>query len=263
MGFVERFGAAFGYGIARLEVTLEEPNREYAAGDVIHGTISTLGGKLNEKGILSVSLYEHWVEMVPTGATMSSASRYRHHNSTLLVEGLELKAGEKGPDYPFALTMVMHPNLGHDWGVMARFEAPNVAESTAQASFRIHPPAAIAGLVAMVREVLPMEMYQWYNHRNRYHVNFRPETEEVKEQFDALHFTVDLDTEADTLNGELLINPQEHTVSDHLQSLLQSNNRTVPIAFTASEVARGAESDAAESLREILRAPVTETAATE
>jgi|GEM_PF-4029333 sporulation-control protein spo0M len=252
MGFVEKFGAAFGFGIAELQVTLDEPGHAYGGGDIVKGVITTKGGKLDETGTLTVALFEHWTETVHTGTTPSTANRYRYHNETLLVENLLLKAGEAGPDYRFALTMIFDGNLGHDWGVIARFEAPHAATSVCETAFIIAPPPVIAGLSEAVKAVMPFQLYQWYNYRSQYHLEFHPTTAEVKDKFDALLMTVNLNRDEDALLGELIINPQEHTLSDHLQSLLQTNNRTLPLSLSAAETAKGAEGATVALLRDLL-----------
>lgn len=252
MGFMEKFGAQFGYGLAELTVTLDEPTQAYLGGDTIKGTVTIRGGKLDQVGQLSIQLCEIWYEVYYTGKTPTNTQRNRYHNETLLAENLELKAGEDVEEFRFALTMIPDGCLTHQWSVMALFTTTSTASATASAPFEIAPPKEIAGLTELVQAIEPFELADCINHGTEYILNFLPTTPELKARFDAIRLTLHRDPYEEKLTGELLINPQEHTLAEHLQSILQLNNRTTPISLTAAEIAKGSEGEAATTLRGLL-----------
>lgn len=252
MSIVDRMGAAVGIGIAEIALTLDEPEREFEGGDVIRGTITTRGGKVAEVGRLTVMFGERWETMVATGQTPRTVAQFRGHEATIVVESLELPAAEEGPELRFALTMLPDTDLSHHWTVDALFESDEAVDSVGSAAFKVATPAPIAGLQSAVPAVMAFELYNLYNNGSEYHLDFHAATPEVKNQFDSVHLTVTLDREADTINGTFLVNPQEHTLIDHLQSLVQANNRKYPFALKASEAAQGVDGPAVDAIRKII-----------
>ncbi len=252
MGFMEKFGAQFGYGLAELTVVLDEPTKAYAGGDTIKGTVTIRGGKLDQLGQLSIQLCEIWYEVYYAGKTPSNTQRNRYHNETLLSENLELKAGGDSEEFRFAVTMVPDGCLVHQWSVVALFTTTATAIASANAPIEIAPPKEIAELTDLITALEPFELVDCINHDSEYILNFLPTTPELKERFDAIRLTLHRDHYEGQLTGELLINPQEHSLKEHLQSILQLNNRTVPITLTAEEIAKGAEGEASATLRELL-----------
>jgi sporulation-control protein spo0M len=252
MSFVDKLGAAVGIGIARLGVSLDAPDAEYEGGDILRGTITTHGGKVPEVGRLTVALVERWETTVVTGQIPRTVAQYLSHAETVVMEGLELPAEEVGPEFRFALTMIPDADLSHGWSVGALFESSEAVDSVASADFTVAVPAPIRGLRDAVPAVAAFELYNLYNNGPEYHLDYRAATPEVKDRFDSVHLTVTLDRDADTLNGQLLVNPQEHTLVEHLQSLVQANNRAYPLALKASEAARGADGPAVAALRALL-----------
>lgn len=174
MGFMEKFGAQFGYGLAELTVTLDEPTKAYTGGDTIKGTVTIRGGKLDQVGQLSIQLCEIWYEVYYAGKTPTNTQRNRYHNETLLSENLELKAGEDAEEFRFALTMMPDGCLAHQWSIVALFVTTATASASASAPLEIAQPKEIAELVDLVNSVEPFELSDCINHGTEYILNFPP-----------------------------------------------------------------------------------------
>jgi hypothetical protein len=222
------------------------------AGDVIRGLVTTRGGKLDQTGALLIHIREVWYTVVynPATKTGMQQTHSHRHGETLLSEALTLRTDEAGEEFRFALTMPPDGALQHEWAVEAVFDVPGTGDASATASFLLATPAPIQGLLDAITTVAPFEV-SIHNDGNEYTADLKP-TGEVKKDFDGVRLVVTWDRDQDRLAGILHINPQDHTLQEHMQSLLRLNNRTEPFELPVASVMTDDNREAIATLRSLL-----------
>jgi len=249
MSFMDKLGAAAGLGAAEVSVsTLESV---YHWGDAARGTLGLRGGSVEQRVTrITVAAMERWETRDSDG---DRREEYRDHHETQ-VAGESLLAPGAAAQHPFEVQIPDGADLEHEWYIHVRVHVAGGADRHAYSGFRLLPPPAILGLSAALGEVAPFRQQYLGNARRQVIMDFAP-PDHLKDKLDGVKLLVTEDGGA--VHGILEINPQEHSLVDHLKALVQADRIKREIRFPAESLAAAPEGPAplevVQALRELLQ----------
>jgi hypothetical protein len=244
--FWDRASAALGTGGALLELHVDDLSEPatLCEGAEISGFVAIEGGRADQQGEVRVAVLQQWVTMVYVGKTMVPIVHTKYYNDTILSHVFETAAHSDTVRLPFTLRIPEGVTLENEWFLTAAFAAEGaMSPISGRLSFKLLPGAVVQGLVAtLVTASQVTETKVWGGTDGVYQCRFLPRGEQTK-HLDGMHLTVKVDRDEDTVEGALHINPQEHTLVDHLRSIVGANNEKHPFSFPASAMAESAAAD--------------------
>ena len=99
--------------------------------------------------------------------------------------------------------------------------------------FKLGPPAVFARVAAVLTEVSRLPVSSWsLLGAGGARAEFRPREESLSEILDGVR--LELSLSGDRIDGRVIVNPQERSAADVLQSLVRADRRSLPIRFRRS-----------------------------
>lgn len=232
MSIWQELGASVGIGACKLSVTLDTPAAGW--GETISGRVEIRGGEVSQKvGALNATIVEHWVTVVSTGKSTIVVPHHRYHDSRNLGTNLVAAPGDQLA-FEFTLQMPWGADFGHGWCVACGATIAGAVDPAAKCDFRPLPPPVFAELAEELHQAGRMPVVSWHLLPGAgARATLKPD-DATREILDGL--TLDLYREAEVLRGQVVVNPQEHSLGDVLQSLVRADRRSTPFEFPSGDV---------------------------
>lgn len=245
MSFEEKVEAALGVDAAEIEVTVNQDTLRW--GERATGVVRVRGGQVEQSlAKVTVSLREHWTAY--TGER-GKEERYRYHGE-LELAGPGAVAPGSAAEYPFELPVPDLAGLGCDWAAFARAHVIGGLDPEASAGLRLLPPPAVSGLRAALLAVAPFRDLSVGSSGGTVTMDF-DSPRGGGDLLDAVKLVVA--EESGEVHGVLEINPQEHTLTDALKSLVLLDRVKREIRFPAAPLAAAAQGSPPEEVVSALR----------
>ncbi len=159
----------------------------------------------------------------------------------VVVRDFAVPAGSAAQEIPFELSVPRQLLLDDLCFVSAHAVSASGADSdrTAAVPFVLLPPHTIQSVQAALKtfgDFVAVEVTERpgiTEGAHEYTLDYRaPET--LFDRLDGVRF--ELAETGDTLSGTVVINPQEHSLSDRLRSMVQADRVTIPVVFDRAEL---------------------------
>lgn len=231
MSFWDNLGASVGIGACELKVRLETP--EVGWQERATGTVRLTGGRIpQEITELKASLVEHWTTVVMVGKTATTQHHYRTHDEGGLAAELTIAPGQER-EYPVTLTAPWGGQFSHHWFVGVRASISGAVDRHAACDFKLVPPPAFMRAAAVLSEVSRLPVGGWSLHGQGVRFEFRARGA-VNQVLDGVRLELALDGES--INGQTVVNPQEHSVGEVLRSLVRADRSVIPVRFLVGDM---------------------------
>jgi hypothetical protein len=233
MSFWENLAASTGIGACGLSVTLEAPVVGWS--EEAKGLVHVTGGRVRQEiARLDASLVQHWTTMTMVGKTPVVRHHYHSHDQATLASGFWVEPGEQR-DFPFSLTAPWGGQFAHHWFIGARAGIGGAVDRGARGDFRLGPPAVFTRVAAVLTQVSRLPVSSWsLLGAGGARAELRPREESLSEILDGVR--LELTLSGDWIGGQVVVNPQERSAADVLQSLVRADRRSLPIRFQRDDL---------------------------
>jgi hypothetical protein len=228
--FWQNLGAAVGIGACRLVVQPDDP--VVMCGEPARGRVRLTGGDVPQQiTALTAAFMEHWTTAVSTGKTVIVTHHYRSHGEVVLARDVEARPGET-MEFSFELQAPAGGDFGHDWFIGARASIPSAVDRGAAGPLRLAPPRVIWEAAAVLARTSRLEVASWSNWKSGVRLELKPDAK-AKAVLDGIR--LELEPAGSQLKGNLVVNPQEHTVLEVLESLVQGDRELFELTLSADD----------------------------
>jgi|GEM_PF-5028312 hypothetical protein len=251
-------GVAGGYGYGDTDrssdgiVVRLENGDGFAWGDTIQGTVTLEGSQQPTRvALLTVGIVEQdmtsyaepigYVPAVPgtmlapnVDPTPPTALETRYEE-TVIARDITLPGPGESLSLPFSLTVPHGRSLTNGYFVVAHAAvASDGPDLTGSESFVLLPPRHAQAMIAALETFGPFEAIAFQTHPREsgdgdfYDLNFAA-PESLRHALDGVRFR--LEEDGPNIVGHIEVNPQEHTLREHLASLLRADRVRFPLSF--------------------------------
>ena len=227
--------------IAGSKIALVSRDDIYSQSDPISGEVIIAASEHRQPGkSIKLELKEFWTETRSTGKTTFKVTVYKSHGEVILEREFDFELGTEHR-FPFEVQLPRNCRISTadtGWCLVVTMDIPKAIDPTAKVVLKVQPADEFLAVIKACEENMEFQerakSRSWNRKSSKTYFRLLP-PEDLKSELDYLALDV-LQTEDGGVEGDLIFNLQEKSISDYLKTVIGKDMVRKPLQLSASQL---------------------------
>ncbi|MDB4459122.1 sporulation protein [bacterium] len=239
MGIIDSFKRTFNISGADITIVLDDAN--YSQDDDVSGEVFIRGGELDQSGgTIKLELKEFWTEVRSDGKNTTTQTVYKTHESIILATAFTIPPKSE-QHFQFNTKLPLNSRIsaaGTGWQIWVSLDISGAVDPKGYLTFPVAPSEEIQAVLETCETSLRFTESEnhrrWSNTTNEAIFRMIP-PEILKPELDYMRVQL-VKTDDGGLQGQLVFDLQEKSITDYFKALFNKDKVTVPLLLTHKQL---------------------------